>query len=142
MIRLLKITIIFIIILLFSFIIIKINNHKKSNNIEINYVNELNSELYNFIYLYDYNENTCQYECKKETMEKDNVLEYIFYYYNDNLIYDLETINIIDNTVYIKLKKNKNQKLERKIFKKMKLSYNSLLINKLIVSFNNEQYIF
>lgn len=142
MIKLLKITIIFIIILLFSCIIIKINNHKKSNNIEINYVNELNSELYNFIYLYDYNENTCQYECKKETMEKDNVLEYVFYYYNDNLIYDLETINIIDNTVYIKLKKNKNQKLERKIFKKMKLSYNSLLINKLIVSFNNEQYIF
>lgn len=140
MIRLLKITIILIIILLFSFIIIKINNNKKSNNIEINYVNELNSELYNFIYLYDYNENTCQYECKKETIEKDNVLEYIFYYYNDNLIYDLESICLNNDIVYLTIK-NDNQELQKNIFKKMKLSYEDLSINKLIIKYNNQEYI-
>lgn len=140
MIRLLKITIILIIILLFSFIIIKINNNNKSNNIEINYVNELNSELYNFIYLYDYNENTCQYECKKETIEKDNVLEYIFYYYNDNLIYDLESISLNNDIVYLTIK-NDNQELQKNMFKKMKLSYEILTINKLIVKYNDQEYI-
>lgn len=140
MIRLLKITIILIIILLFSFIIIKINNNNKSNNIEIKYVNELNSELYNFIYLYDYNENTCQYQCKKETIEKDNVLEYIFYYYNDNLIYDLESISLNNDIVYLTIK-NDNQELQKNMFKKMKLSYEILTINKLIVKYNDQEYI-
>lgn len=140
MIRLLKITIILVIILLFSFIIIKINNNKKSNNIEIKYVNELNSELYNFIYLYDYNENTCQYQCKKETIEKDNVLEYIFYYYNDNLIYDLESISLNNDIVYLTIK-NDNQELQKNMFKKMKLSYEILTINKLIVKYNDQEYI-
>lgn len=142
MIRLLKVTIILILILLFSYFIIKINKNNNKSYISIKYVNEINSELYDYIHLYNYNAITGQYDYKYNYIKKTDAIEYVFYYYNDNLIYDLETINIINNTVYINLKNNKNQKLERNIFKKMKLSYNSLLINKLIVSFNNEQYIF
>lgn len=140
MIRLLKIIVTLIILLLFSYFIIKINNNKKNNNIEINYVNELNSELYNFINLYDFNNNTGQYECKQIIVEKENTIEYIFYYYNDDLLYDLENIKLENNTLFLTIKNNDNE-FQKNIFKKMKLSYEDLSINKLIITYNNQEYI-
>lgn len=140
MIRLLKITITLVILLLFSYFIIKINNNKKNNNIEINYVNELNSELYNFINLYDFNNNTGQYECKQIIVEKENTLEYIFYYYNNDLLYDLENIRLNNNTLFLTIQNNDNE-FSKSMFKKMKLSYEDLSINKLIIKYNNEKYV-
>lgn len=142
--KLIKILLSFILILLFTFGTIKIFKIKESNNINIKYVNKIESNLYQKINVYDYNENTSQYEIKELMFTKDNIYEEIFYYYNDKFSYLVDSIEVEENNkiknIIINLKDN-SKDINLNDFKLLKLTYRQLNINNIIIKYKDNQII-
>lgn len=142
--KLIKILLSFILILLFTFGTIKIFKIKESNNINIKYVNKIESNLYKKINVYDYNENTSQYEIKELMFTKDNIYEEIFYYYNDKFSYSVDSIEVEENNkiknIIINLKDN-SKDINLSDFKLLKLTYRQLNINNIIIKYKDNQII-
>lgn len=142
--KLIKILLSFILILLFTFGTIKIFKIKESNNIDIKYVNKIESNLYEKINVYDYNENTSQYEIKELMFTKDNIYEEIFYYYNDKFSYSVDSIEVEENNkiknIIINLKDN-SKDINLSDFKLLKLTYRQLNINNIIIKYKDNQII-
>jgi hypothetical protein len=142
--KLIKILLSFILILLFTFGTIKIFKIKESNNINIKYVNKIESNLYQKINVYDYNENTSQYEIKELMFTKDNIYEEIFYYYNDKFSYSVDSIEVEENNkiknIIINLKDN-SKDINLNDFKLLKLTYRQLNINNIIIKYKDNQII-
>ena len=142
--KIIKILLSFILILLFTFGTIKIFKIKESNNINIKYVNKIESNLYQKINVYDYNENTSQYEIKELMFTKDNIYEEIFYYYNDKFSYSLDSIEVEENNkiknIIINLKDN-SKDINISDFKLLKLTYRQLNINNIIIKYKDNQII-
>ena len=103
-------------------------------------MDEIESDLYEKVKLYKYNSINNNYEINEIHLLKDELLQQVFYYYNNDLKYYANELNYNDNTVYIKLQNN-NKKIDLVVFKLMKLSYESLEINELVINYNNEEYI-
>lgn len=142
--KIIKILLSFILILLFTFGTIKIFKIKESNNINIKYVNKIESNLYQKINVYDYNENTSQYEIKELLFTKDNIYEEIFYYYNDKFSYSVDSIEVEENNkiknIIINLKDN-SKDINLNDFKLLKLTYRQLNINNIIIKYKDNQII-
>lgn len=122
-----------LIIFLLCFLIIKVIVYNKSYDINIKIVDNINSELYELVTFYDYNELTLQYEITEQYVSKENILYTIFNYYNleyslDSLVCENGTLNIILNDNVINITD----------FKKMKLSCKCLHIDKIILNYNNK----
>lgn len=142
--KIIKTLLSFILILLFTFGTIKIFKIKESNNINIKYVNKIESNLYQKINVYDYNENTSQYEIKELMFTKDNIYEEIFYYYNDKFSYSVDSIEVEENNkiknIIINLKDN-SKDINLNDFKLLKLTYRQLNINNIIIKYKDNQII-
>ena len=142
--KIIKILLSFILILLFTFGTIKIIKIKESNNINIKYVNKIESNLYQKVNVYDYNENTSQYEIKELMFTKDNIYEEIFYYYNYKFSYSVDSIEVEENNkiknIIINLKDN-SKDINLNDFKLLKLTYRQLNINNIIIKYKDNQII-
>ena len=142
--KIIKILLSFILILLFTFGTIKIFKIKETNNINIKYVNKIESNLYQKINVYDYNENSSQYEIKELMFTKDNIYEEIFYYYNDKFSYSVDSIEVEENNkiknIIINLKDN-SKDINLNDFKLLKLTYRQLNINSIIIKYKDNQII-
>lgn len=131
-------SIITIFVLSFTFLLFKINEKTSENNYNVKYVNKIESELYEFIKVYNYNDNSGQYEVTDYIVTKNNSLYEIFYYYNDEN-YEIKSLELNNDILYITLKDVEDLNLF--CFRKMKLSYKFLNINTLIVKNNGIEYI-
>lgn len=129
-----------LIILLTTFISLHYTKNISFFDYDIKYVESIQSDLYQSVKLYKYNERSNNYEINETYILKEEILYHVFYYYNNDLDYNLSGFNIDDTTVHIKLE-NDNKEIDLLIFKLMKLSYESIQINKLIISYNNQEYI-
>ncbi len=127
-------------ILLTTFISLHYAKNISFFDYDIKYVDEIESDLYEKVKLYKYNSINNNYEINEIHLLKDELLQQVFYYYNNDLKYYANELNYNDNTVYIKLQNN-NKKIDLVVFKLMKLSYESLEINELVINYNNEEYI-
>lgn len=134
-------------ILLFSVIFIfvsvlgsKIIIDNRNYNINVKYVDEINSELYDLVTVYNYNDITKRYDIIEMTVKKDEFLYSIFNYYNKDLKYKLNSIFKEEDIITINLEDGDNE-IDFYLIKIMKLSYSCLDVNKIIVNYNDNQYI-
>lgn len=127
-------------ILLTTFISLHYAKNISFFDYDIKYVDEIESDLYEKVKLYKFNSINNNYDINEIHLLKDDLFQQVFYYYNNDLKYYVNELNHFDNTVYIKLQNN-DEELNLLVFKLMKLSYESLNIEKLVINYNNEEYI-
>jgi len=130
--KIIKYLLVIILIASFTFVYIEISKHNESFDIQVKKVDEINSELYDLVTLYEYNESLSQYVIQYKYIKKEYVIYDIFEFYNKDLIYSMESFKLEDDNLIIKLDNLDNEINEVYTFKKMKLSFKSININKLI----------
>lgn len=139
--KIIKLLLCFVFIFSLIFCTIKIFKHNESNNIKVNYVNKIESELYEKIKVYDYKDNTNQYEIKELLFTKSNIYQEIFYYYNDRFNYKVESISINQNNEVIINLNDENKNINLNDFKLVKLTYKQLNIKNIIINYKDKQVI-
>lgn len=134
-------------ILLFSVIFIfvfvlgsKIIIDNRNYNINVKYVDEINSKLYDLVTVYNYNDITKRYDITEMTVKKDEFLYSIFNYYNKDLKYKLNSIFKEEDIITINLEDGDNE-IDLYLIRIMKLSYSYVNVNKIIINYNDKQYV-
>ena len=135
--KIIKYLSILILIICFVFVFLKINNHNETFDINVKKVEKLESSLYDLVTLYDYNESVGQYVLNYKYFKKEFVINEIFKYYNNDLIYAIESYKLEDDNLIIELNNLKNIENEIYTFKLMKLTLKSININNFSIKHNN-----
>ncbi len=138
--KILKILLVSIVIIFICVLGSKIISNNNSYSINIKYVDEIDSEIYDLIYFYDYNEITSQYDIKQIKVLKNNNLHSIFNYYNMDLKYKLNSITKIEEVITINLDDG-DRELDMNLIRVMKLSFSCVEVKKVIINYNNKQYV-
>ena len=134
-IKYLIIILIFIVCIIFTFRLVKKNNFK---NLNIKYVNEIQSELYEKVTLYKFNNEYSQYDLVIDYVDKDNFVNYIFNYYYEDSIYVLKDYKLDKENVIIEIDNINNVNVND--FKLIKLSFLSLNFKKVSIKCNERIY--
>lgn len=134
-IKYLIIILIFIVCIIFTFRLVKKNNFK---NLNIKYVNEIQSELYEKVTLYKFNNEYSQYDLVIDYVDKDNFVNYIFNYYYEDSIYVLKDYKLDKENVILEIDNINNVNVND--FKLIKLSFLSLNFKKVSIKCNERIY--
>ena len=132
--KIMKLTLCFVSIILFSFLFIKVLNHNNSDEVIVKKVDRLESNLYDLVTFYKFDDSKGNYIVEHKYVRKENSVYEIFNYYNIDLRYDINNIALENNILKININ---SSEISMHIFKKMKLSYQSINIDKLIIQCNN-----
>lgn len=134
-IKYLIIILIFIVCIIFTFRLVKKNNFK---NLNIKYVNEIQSELYEKVTLYKFNNEYSQYDLVIDYVDKDNFVNYIFNYYYEDSIYVLKDYKLDKENVILEIDNINNVNVND--FKLIKLTFLSLNFKKVSIKCNERIY--
>lgn len=134
-IKILIIILILIVMGIFSYRLIYKNNY---SDINVKYVNEIESELYCKVKLYDYNNETGQYDINDKYIDENYLIYYIFNYYNKDYNVLLKDYQFDSESLILEI--NYEKDIDLNVFKLMKLSYLSCNIKNLSIKNNNVVY--
>lgn len=124
-----------VIVVFCSSLIFLVYKYKNNATINTQYVKTIESELYDFITVYNYNEHKGNYECSEIIINKDYSIESVFYYYSE-ADYDLINYEFEENVLILNVLCQSTQ-INQNVFQKMKLSYKSLGIKEIIINYKN-----
>lgn len=131
-----KIFLCFVIVVVSSILFIKVLKHNNYNEISVKIVEELDSTLYDLIVFYKYNEDSGNYNVEKKYVRKENSIYEVFNYYNTDLKYNLSNISFENNVLRFNIN---SSEISLHTFKIMKLSYQSINIDKFIIYYNEKE---
>lgn len=134
--KIFKITASFMIVIVALILFINVLIQNNSNNISVKKVEYLDSTLYDLILFYKYNEDSGNYVFEEKYVKKEHSIYEVFNYYNTDLKYNISDISLENNVLRFNVYSNE---ISLHIFEKMKLSYQSIDIDKLIIYHNEKE---